>query len=128
MNKDEDKEEEEEKNKDDEGKDNEVGMRSRMTTRIRMMMTTAIFKHTFFLILIHSGVRARRAITLTHPVCQDIWNAATSNLIVGTDMTVNQHSIPSLFTFQPSGNAKLTHPAFGNFTGKFLSIFEKFQL
>lgn len=48
-----------------------------------------------------------------------MWTAAGSNMVVGTDMTVDtSNTATKLFTLTATGEAKLSHPVYTKFKGK----------
>lgn len=48
-----------------------------------------------------------------------MWTAAGSNMVVGTDMTVDiSNTATKLFTLTATGEAKLAHPVYTKFKGK----------
>ncbi|KAM7450565.1 hypothetical protein ABFA07_001855 [Porites harrisoni] len=60
-----------------------------------------------------SGIRVRRDLG---DVCQNMWNAAGNNMVVGTDMTVDTSSTATnLFTVTSTGQTKLQQPVYTSF-------------
>ena len=70
-----------------------------------------------------SGIRVRRDLG---GVCQDMWNAAGNNMIVGTDLNVDTSPNPppghQLFTLTASGQTKLSSQVYVQFKGKLNSV------
>ncbi|CAH3159338.1 unnamed protein product, partial [Porites evermanni] len=66
-----------------------------------------------FCIRKHSGIRVRRNLG---DVCQNMWNAAGNNMVVGTDMTVDTSpTATNLFTVTSTGQTKLQQPVYTRF-------------
>lgn len=58
-------------------------------------------------------------------VCQNMWNAAGNNMVVGTDLTVKTTATATtLFTLTRSGQTKLQAPVYVRFKGKAKTLLE----
>ncbi|CAH3159334.1 unnamed protein product, partial [Porites evermanni] len=71
---------------------------------------------TFLLIVASIEARQIQVPRNLGDVCQNIWNAAGNNMVVGTDMTVNTSSTATnLFTVTSTGQTKLQQPVYTSF-------------
>ena len=70
-----------------------------------------------------SGTRVRRDLG---GVCQDIWNAAPNNMVVGTDLKVDTSAkAVQLLTLTGSGQTKLKDQEYVRFKGKLDSVYSQ---
>ena len=62
-------------------------------------------------------LRAVAAGALGKSVCQDMWNKAENNLVIGTDLKVDRTSPLGLFQLSENGKTKTTKDEFVTFAG-----------